>query len=129
LAAGPTTLTLGGMGTRVLVVDDQAAFRAVVRELLTRAGFDVVGEASDGAGALAAQRALHPDVVLLDVRLPDMSGVDVARSMTGHSGAPAVVLTSTDDYRYAVAGSGAVGFVAKSELTAELLRAELGGDR
>jgi DNA-binding NarL/FixJ family response regulator len=117
------------MGTRVLVVDDQAPFRAVVREMLTRAGFEVVGEAADGAGALAAQRALRPDVVLIDVRLPDTSGVDIARTMTSGVGAPAVVLTSTDDYRYAVAESGAAGFVAKSELSAELLRAAVAGDR
>jgi DNA-binding NarL/FixJ family response regulator len=117
------------MRTRVLVVDDQAAFRAVVCEMLSRAGFDVVGEAADGAGALAAQRALRPDVVLLDVRLPDASGVEIARTMTSDDGAPAVVLTSTDDYQYAVAESGAAGFVAKSELSAELVRAALSGDR
>jgi DNA-binding NarL/FixJ family response regulator len=117
------------MGTRVLVVDDQAPFRAVVREMLTGAGFEVVGEAADGASALAAERALRPDVVLLDVRLPDISGVEVARTMTSADGAPAVVLTSTDDYRYAVTGSGATGFVAKAELTADLLRAALAGDR
>ena len=129
MAAGPTTLTLVAMRTRVLVVDDQAPFRAVVREMLTRAGFDVVGEAADGAAALVAQRALRPDVVLLDVRLPDASGVEVARMMTSEDGSPAVVLTSTDDYRYAVAESGAVGFVTKLALSAELLRAALAGDR
>jgi FixJ family two-component response regulator len=68
-------------------------------------------------------------VVLLDVRLPDGSGVDLARTMTSDEGAPAVVLTSTDDYRYAVAESGAAGFLAKSELSAELLHATLAGDR
>src|SRR4051812_18137484 len=103
------------MDTRVLVVDDQAPFRSVVREMLTRAGFEVVGEAADGAAALAAQKALLPDVVLLDVRLPDASGVDVARTMASAEPAPAVVLTSTGDYRYAVEGSGAVGFLPKSE--------------
>ena len=116
------------MGTRVLVVDDQAPFRAVVSEMLTRGGFEVVGEAADGAGALAAQHALRPDVVLLDVRLPDVSGVEVARTLAAADDAPAVVLTSTDDYRYVVAESGAAGFVAKAELSAELLRATLAGE-
>jgi DNA-binding NarL/FixJ family response regulator len=113
------------MGTRVLVVDDQAPFRAVVREMLERAGFEWVGEAADGASALAAQTTLRPDVVLLDVRLPDASGIQVARAMTAGEDRPIVVLTSTDDYRYAVPGSGALGFVAKSELSAERLRSVL----
>jgi DNA-binding NarL/FixJ family response regulator len=126
LAGGRAAPTLGGMVTRVLVVDDQAPFRAAVREMLTRGGFEVVGEAADGAAAVAAQRALCPDVVLLDVRLPDGSGVAVARVMTGYPGAPRVVLTSTDDYSYAVAGSGAAAFVAKSELSAELVWAAVG---
>jgi DNA-binding NarL/FixJ family response regulator len=90
--------------------------------MLTCGGFDVVGEAADGAGALAAQVALQPDLVLLDVRLPDGSGVDIARAMTSQDRPPTVILTSTDDYRYAVAESGAAGFVPKSELTAELVR-------
>lgn len=120
---------LGGMCLRILVVDDQAGFRAAAREMLVHAGFDVVGEAEDGAGALEAQLALRPDVVLLDVRLPDISGVDIARAMSRLEDAPAVVLTSTDDYLYAVADSGAAGFVPKSELSAELLRSTLAGDR
>jgi DNA-binding NarL/FixJ family response regulator len=117
------------MRTRVLVVDDQPPFRAVVREMLICAGFDVVGEAADGAGALVAQVALQPDVVLLDVRLPDTSGVDIARAMTSQDRPPTVILTSTDDYRYAVAESGAAGFVPKSELTAELLRVTMAEHR
>ena len=100
------------MGPSVLVVDDQAAFRAVARALLERDGFQVVGEAADGATALLAERALrHPDVVLLDVRLPDRSGLEVARAIRARSGSAEVVLTSTADYTYAVAECGARAFL------------------
>jgi DNA-binding NarL/FixJ family response regulator len=115
------------MGTRILVVDDQAPFRAVVREMLQHAGFDVVGEAADGAAALAAARELLPDVVLLDVRLPDTSGVEVSRRLSREARAPLVVLTSTDDYQYAVAEAGAAGFIPKARLSADLLRETLPG--
>jgi DNA-binding NarL/FixJ family response regulator len=97
----------------------------VVRELLEQAGFDVVGEAAGAAQALTAERALRPDVVLLDVRLPDGSGVDVARVMRRLAEPPGVVLTSTDDYRHAVATCGAQGFVPKAELSGETLRSAL----
>lgn len=113
----------------LLVVDDQASFRAAARDLLDHAGFEVVGEAADGAEALAAERALRPDIVLLDVRLPDGSGVDIARTMRGYDEPPLVVLTSTADYRHAVSGCGARGFVSKSELSGDSLRAALKDDR
>jgi DNA-binding NarL/FixJ family response regulator len=109
----------------VLVVDDQATFRAVARELLEHAGFDVVGEAAGAAQALTAERALRPDVVLLDVRLPDGSGVDVAKAMRSQPEPPGVILTSTDDYRHAVATCGAQGFVPKAMLSGEALRSAL----
>ena len=112
----------------VLVVDDQSSFRAVARELLDHAGFEVVGEAADSAGALAAERALRPDLVLLDVRLPDGSGVDVARTMHAYDEPPVVVLTSTADYRHAVSGCGARGFVPKAELSGDSLRSVLTDD-
>lgn len=113
------------MGPSVLVVDDQASFRLVAIALLEADGFVVVGEADDGASALRAERALRPDVVLLDVRLPDGSGVDIARTMCAIEVPPAVVLTSTADYTHAVAGCGARAFLPKVTLSGATLRAAL----
>lgn len=110
------------MGTTVVIVDDQPAFRRVVRALLEAEGFDVVGEAVDGRTAVAVVEELQPDVVLLDVRLPDRSGPEVARLLRDRA-ASAVVLTSTADYAYAVAGCGAAGFLPKAELSAGALLA------
>jgi DNA-binding NarL/FixJ family response regulator len=115
------------MCSRVLVVDDQETFRAAVRELLEQAGFDVVGEAGDAASALAAERRLRPDVVLLDVRLADSSGIEVARVLRDRAPAPVVVLISTGDYAHLVEECGAVGFVPKAELSEESLRRVLDG--
>ena len=105
----------------MLVVDDESAFRAVARDLLEHGGFDVVGEAGCASEALRTERELRPDVVLLDVRLPDGIGLDVARAMRGHDAPPSVVLVSTADYQYAARGCGARGFLLKTELSAEAL--------
>jgi DNA-binding NarL/FixJ family response regulator len=115
------------MGPSVLVVDDQAAFRAVARALLERDGFEVVGEAGDAATALLAERELRPDVVLLDVRLPDRSGLEVARAIRARSGSAVVVLISTADYTHAVAGCGARAFLPKLTLSGATLKAALAG--
>ena len=115
--------------TRVLIVDDHPSFRATARALLEAEGFDVVGEAEDGASALRAARALHPELVLLDVQLPDTDGFAVAAALTANNGsAPAVVLTSSrdaDDFGELVAASGARGFVPKAELSGAALSALL----
>ena len=110
----------------MLLVDDQEEFRAVARELLAHAGFDVVGEAAGAGEALRSERALRPDVVVLDVRLPDGSGLDVARAMTGEPAPPSVVLVSTADYSYAVPHCGAAGFLLKQDLSTDALRTLLG---
>jgi DNA-binding NarL/FixJ family response regulator len=111
--------------TSVLIVDDHPSFRASARALLQAEGFEVVGEAADGAEALRAVEELHPDVVLLDVQLPDTDGFDVAARITKmNSYAPAVVLTSSrdgSDFGPLVKYSGARGFVPKAELSAEAL--------
>ena len=75
----------------VLIVDDHATFRATARQVLEAAGFDVVGEAADGASALEAFARLRPDVVLLDVQLPDMDGFEVSRQLSGNGARPKIV--------------------------------------
>jgi len=99
----------------------------VARALLERDGFDIVGEAADGATALLAERDLRPDVVLLDVRLPDRSGLDVARAIGSLPNGAQVVLTSTADYSHAIEECGARGFVPKALLSGPSLRAALAG--
>jgi DNA-binding NarL/FixJ family response regulator len=109
----------------VLIVDDHPSFRASARRLLEAEGYRVVGEATDGASALSAVAALAPDVVLLDVALPDLDGFEVARRLSGPDG-PAVVLTSSRDWAAIgtlVADSGARGFVAKDDLSGAALAA------
>jgi DNA-binding NarL/FixJ family response regulator len=118
------------VAARVLIVDDHAPFRSLARRLLVAGGFQVVGEAADGADALAAARDLAPDVVLLDVQLPDLDGFALAEELTGRQGSPIVVLVSSRarlDYGPRVDASRARGFIAKAELSGEALREVLAG--
>lgn len=109
---------MSAMATRVLIVDDHPGFRVAVRRLLEAEGYAVVGEAGDGRAALDVVRALHPDVVLLDVRLPDCDGFAVAERLAAEPGAPDVVLTSSRDYGPALTRSCPVrGFLPKAELS------------
>ncbi len=105
----------------MLIVDDHAGFRASARRLLEADGYTVVGEAADGAAGLAAAAALRPDLVLLDVALPDTSGFDVAGAFT----APVVLTSSRDWAADVVAASGARGFVGKADLSGAALAAVL----
>lgn len=110
------------MRPTVLIVDDHPSFRASARLLLEAEGFDVIGEAVDGASALAEVRRLGPQVVLLDVQLPDTDGFAVTqRLLNGQPpDAPAIVLVSSrdaQDFGPLISGSGARGFVPKSELS------------
>jgi len=117
------------MPTSVLIVDDHPSFRASARRMLEAGGYDVVGEAADGEAALAAVGALAPDLVLLDVQLPDIDGFEVAARLGGGGGAPAIVLTSSRDgadFGDAVAESPARGFIAKAELSGASLAALIG---
>ena len=112
----------------VLIVDDHPSFRGTARALLEEEGFTVVGEAEDGTGAIRAAGELHPDVVLLDVQLPDFDGFQVAAQLTRNGHGPKVVLTSSRDFAdfgKLVADSGAIGFVPKAELSGAALAALL----
>jgi DNA-binding NarL/FixJ family response regulator len=106
--------------TTVLIVDDHPSFRSNAHALLEAEGFEVVGEATDGLSAIKAVERLHPDVVLLDVQLPDIDGFEVTRRLTSNGGGPSVVLVSSrelTDYGPLVDGSGARGFLPKNELS------------
>jgi DNA-binding NarL/FixJ family response regulator len=108
----------------VLIVDDHATFRASARRMLEADGYTVCGEAADGAAALDAVLALAPDLVLLDVALPDLDGFEIARHVTARPGAPAVVLTSSRDWSEdsaAIVACGACGFVTKDALSGAVL--------
>jgi DNA-binding NarL/FixJ family response regulator len=112
----------------VVIVDDNARFRVRARRWLEADGYAVVAEAADGASALEAVRRHRPDVVLLDIGLPDISGLSVAEQLAREPDAPAVVLTSTHDvadFGDRVARSGARGFVPKAKLSGAALSALL----
>ncbi|HST15094.1 MAG TPA: response regulator transcription factor [Gaiellaceae bacterium] len=107
---------------RVLVVDDHAGFRSCASELLQAEGFEVVGEAEDGSSALAHAEDLKPELVLLDIQLPDLDGFEVAERLLAANPELAIVLVSSRDrssYGPLVEQSGARGFVSKSDLSGE----------
>lgn len=115
------------MRPTALIVDDHPSFRRMAGKLLAAAGYDVIGEAADAAGALTAARQCRPAFILLDVLLPDGSGIDVA-DMIGGLGASVVLLVSSraaGDFGSALDGRD---FVTKSELTVERLRGLAGDD-
>jgi DNA-binding NarL/FixJ family response regulator len=116
------------MANRVLIVDDHERFRATARRALEVDGWTVVGEAADGASALDAADRIDADVVLLDIGLPDMSGLEVAAALRERSPSLAVVLVSTHDegdYGQLAAETGARGFIAKADLSGDALDALL----
>jgi DNA-binding NarL/FixJ family response regulator len=114
------------MGPTVLIVDDHAAFRESVGALLEAEGFVVVGEAADGAAAIAEAARLAPSVVLLDIQLPDVDGFAVAERLAAGPDPPAVVFVSSRDaaaYGPRLDTPTARGFIAKRELSGAALAA------
>ena len=110
----------------VLIVDDHAGFRGFARRLLEADGFTVVGEAEDGSSALAAAESLRPELVLLDVLLPDTDGFAVAERLAEEPDAPAVVLVSSreaGDFGQRLERSPVRGFLHKDDLSGTALAA------
>lgn len=117
------------MSDRVLIVDDHESFRRLASRVLLASGFSVVGEAVDAASALRETAALLPDIVLLDVMLPDRSGFEVARELAIGPHPPRVVLTSSrnrSDFGAGFEWPGGCDFVPKHELSGASLRGLLG---
>jgi DNA-binding NarL/FixJ family response regulator len=129
LAKRPLGYTIRAeMAITVLIVDDHPSFRASARMLLEAEGFEVVGEAPDGLTAIKAVHELQPQMVLLDVQLPDIDGFEVAARITANGSAPAVVLTSSRDVDDLGPLGDSVqvrGFIPKSELSGAALEALL----
>jgi DNA-binding NarL/FixJ family response regulator len=111
----------------VVVADDQALVRTGLRTILENAGgFDIVGEASDGADAVRLCRDARPDAVLMDVRMPGMDGIEATRQIRAGSRPPRVLILTTfdlDEYVYAGLRAGASGFLLKDTLADELISA------
>jgi DNA-binding NarL/FixJ family response regulator len=114
----------------VLIIDDHPSFRASAWRLLEAEGFDVVGEAADGHAGIKAAQQLQPDLVLLDVQLPDLDGFEVAARLTALGSRAAIVLTSSRnpaEYGRLLTDTTARGFVPKAELSGAVLTRLLAG--
>ncbi len=128
VASGPALMrnvaqatSIEAMGRSVLIVDDNASFRAAVRAVLETGGYTVAGEAGSGAAAVTLAARVRPDVVLLDIGLPDIDGFTVCRDLRVAVPAAVIVLCSVrdaDQYGEAIARSPASGFLPKSRLSA-----------
>jgi DNA-binding NarL/FixJ family response regulator len=110
----------------ILIIDDDPRFRTQASELLEADGFVVVGQAADGVSGLEATRSLRPDIVLLDIGLPDVEGFEVARELAVDGPPPVVVLTSSRDaraYGRRLTNSDCLGFIPKEQVSGAAIRA------
>jgi len=114
------------MMPRVLLVDDHAAMRLGFRTILEASGIRVVGEASTGSEAVVAAATLRPDVILMDVQMPDMDGIEASRRILQSGGSAQVLIVTTfdrDDYLFAALDAGASGFLLKNADPEDLVSA------
>lgn len=120
---------------RVLLADDQEMVRTGFRLILSAEdGIEVVGEAGNGVDAVARARALQPDVVLMDIRMPELDGLEATRQLTADAAPPRIVVVTTfdlDEYVYGALRAGACGFLLKDagpRLLVEAVRAAAAGE-
>jgi DNA-binding NarL/FixJ family response regulator len=113
----------------IVIVDDHAAFRLEARQLLEAEGFTVIGEAADGGAALSLARHERPDILLLDIGLPDIDGFAVAERLAALHPPISVILTSTRDesiYGARIRDATSLGFLRKDELSGDAIRSLMG---
>src|SRR5215216_5464072 len=108
---------------RVLIADDESLIRLDLREMLTHLGYDVIGEAGDGRSAMELARKLRPDLVIMDIKMPDLDGISAAEGLTEDRIAPVVLLTAYSDQALVdrAKEAGVVGYVVKPFREAELM--------
>ncbi len=101
--------------TRVVIADDDPIIRMDLREMLTGLGYSVVGEAADGSNAVSLARELRPDLVIMDIRMPELDGIEAARLLTGEEIAPVLLLTaySEPDLVQRATQAGVIGYLVK----------------
>ena len=101
--------------TRVIIADDESVIRADLREMLTNLGYLVVGEVGDGQSAVNVARELKPDVVIMDIKMPDLDGIEAAKILTQEKVAPVLLLTaySQRDLIDRAKEAGVVGYLVK----------------
>ena len=128
MADAPDDATIRRDMHTILIIDDHHGFRLQARALLEAEGFRVLAEAADGTSGLDAARLLRPDLVLLDIGLPDIEGFEVARELATDGPPPFVVLTSSreaSEYGPRLTRTTALGFIPKDELSGAAIRALL----
>ncbi|HET9014593.1 MAG TPA: response regulator [Thermomicrobiaceae bacterium] len=108
---------------RIIIADDESIIRMDLREMLTHLGYDVIAEAADGRTALDLARKLRPDLVVLDIKMPDMDGIEAAERLTQHRIAPVVLLTAFSEQNLIdrAKGAGVAGYLVKPFRESELM--------
>jgi CheY-like chemotaxis protein len=129
---GNASMASRNSGRTVLIVDDHDGFRMSARRMLEREGYRVLGEAVDGRSGIEQAQSLRPDIALVDIRLPDIDGFEVAYAIRATGSAKLIVLISTrprTDHGDRLVKSSADGFIEKSELSARAIAAIVGGSQ
>lgn len=108
---------------RIIIADDESLIRLDLREMLTHLGYDVIAEAGDGSSAMELARKLRPDLVIMDIKMPDVDGITAAEGLTADRIAPVVLLTAYSDQALVdrAKEAGVVGYVVKPFREAELM--------
>lgn len=113
----------GATRWRIIIADDESLIRLDLREMLTHLGYDVIGEAGDGKSAMELARRLRPDLLIMDIKMPDLDGISAAEELTRERIAPVVLVTAYSDQELVERAreAGVVGYVVKPFREAELM--------